>query len=58
LGRDAEVLYVVETMRETVEVPDAVVVRVEERLDVQLVDDGVLVPERVIAVLLVEISGS
>src|SRR5579871_3649649 len=42
---DAEVLDVVELRGEALKVADAVVVRVEERLDVQLVDDDVLVPE-------------
>ena len=41
---DAEVLDVVELLRQPAEVADAVVVGVEERLDVQLVDDRVLVP--------------
>ena len=45
---DAEVLDVVELLRQAAEVADAVVVAVEERLDVQLVDDRVLVPERVV----------
>jgi hypothetical protein len=43
---DAEVLDVVELRGQSAEVADAVVVRVEERLDVQLIDDRVLVPER------------
>ena len=43
---DAELLDVVELGGEAGEVADAVAVRVEERLDVQLVDDRVLVPER------------
>ena len=46
-GVDAEVFDVVELRGEPAEVADAVVVGVEERLDVQLVDDRVLVPERV-----------
>ena len=41
---------VVELLRQPVEVADAVVVAVEERLDVHLVDDGVLVPERIVVV--------
>ena len=44
---DAELLDVVELVGQPAEVADAVVVRVEERLDVQLVDDRVLVPERI-----------
>ena len=39
---------VVELRGEALEVTDAVVVRVEERLDVQLIDDRVLVPERIV----------
>jgi hypothetical protein len=42
---DAQVLDVVEALGETREIADAVVVRVLERLDVHLVEDGVLVPE-------------
>ncbi len=45
---DAELLDVVELGGEAGEIADAVAVRVEERLDVQLVDDGVLVPERAV----------
>ena len=44
---DAELGDVVELGQQAGEVADAVVVGVEERLDVQLVDDGVLVPQRV-----------
>ena len=47
-GRDAEVLEVVELLGQPVEVADAVAVAVEERADVELVDDGVLVPEGVL----------
>ncbi len=47
--RDAQVLEVVQLLRQTGEVADAVVVAVEEGADVDLVDDGVLVPEGVIA---------
>jgi hypothetical protein len=43
-GVDAERLDVVELLQQAGEVADAVVGRIEERLDVQLVDDGVLVP--------------
>ena len=46
---DAELLDVVELLDQAAKVADAVVVAVEERLDVQLVDDGVLVPERIVA---------
>ena len=41
----AQVLDVVEPLRQAAEVPDAVAVAVLERLDVKLVEDGVLVPE-------------
>ena len=47
---DAEILQVVELLRQALEVADAVVVAVEERLDVRLVDDRVLVPERIVVV--------
>ena len=45
---DAELLDVVEPLGQPGEVADAVAVGVVERLDVHLIDDGVLVPERVI----------
>jgi hypothetical protein len=45
---DAEALEVVELLRQPGEVADAVVVAVEERLDVRVVDDRVLVPERIV----------
>jgi hypothetical protein len=48
-GIDAQRSNVVESLDQTGEVADAVVVRVEEGLEVQLVDDRVLVPERVVA---------
>ena len=41
---DAEILQVVEVLREADEVADAVAVAVGEGAHVQLVDDGVLVP--------------
>src|SRR5690606_9175605 len=44
---DAEILDVIEPLEQAGEVPDAVVVAVEEGLDVRLVDDRVLVPERI-----------
>ena len=44
-GGDAQVLQVVELLRQPAEVADAVAVAVEERADVQLVDDRVLVPQ-------------
>ncbi len=46
---DAEALQIVELLGQAREIADAVVVAVEERLDVRLVDDRVLVPERVVA---------
>ena len=46
-GGDAEVLQVVELAAQPLKVADAVVVGVEEGLDVQLIDDRVLVPQRV-----------
>ena len=45
---DAELGDVVELGDQPGEIADAVVVGVEERLDVQLVDDRVLVPERIV----------
>jgi hypothetical protein len=45
---DTQVADVIELLRESLEVADAVVVRVEVGLDVELVDDDVLVPERVL----------
>jgi hypothetical protein len=44
---DAEVLEVVEAGDESLEVADAVVVGVGEGADVEFIDDGVFVPERV-----------
>ena len=48
---DAQVLEVVELLGEPGEVADAVAVAVVERADVQLVEDGVLVPERIVLVI-------
>ena len=48
-GVDAQVADVFELRGQPLEIADAVVVGVEERLDVELVDDRILVPERVIA---------
>src|SRR5438045_5490094 len=42
---DAEVLEVVELAGQSLEVADAVVIAIEERTDVRLIDDLVLVPE-------------
>src|SRR5947207_1001952 len=44
---DPEILQVVELARQPLEIADPVIVGVEERLDVQLIDDRVLVPERI-----------
>jgi len=44
---DAEILQVVELARQALEIADAVIRAVEERLDVELIDDGVFVPERI-----------
>ena len=46
----AELLYVIELLRDPDEIADAVVGRIEEALDVQLVDDRVAVPLRVGAI--------
>ena len=43
--RDAQVLDVIEPLGQAAEVADAVAVAVAKRADVQLVDDGVLVPQ-------------
>ena len=45
--RDAQVLQIVELLRQAAKVADAVVVAVVERADVQLIDDRVLVPLRI-----------
>ena len=50
-GVDAEARHVIELGVKARQVADAVVVGVEERLDVQLVDDGVFVPERIVGKL-------
>jgi hypothetical protein len=47
---DAEPLEVLELLRQAREVADAVVVAVEERAHVRLVNDCVFVPERIFAV--------
>src|SRR5207245_3209468 len=46
--RDPEFLQVVQPLDEAWQIANAVGIRVEERPEVQLVDDGVLVPERVV----------
>src|SRR5918994_1381478 len=44
---DTEILDVIETPQEALEVADSVAVTVDKRADVQLVDDGIFVPERI-----------
>ena len=44
---DAELLQIAELVGQPGEIADSVIVAVGERLDVKLVDDGVLVPELV-----------
>ena len=46
-GGDAQFLEIIELLDQAAEIADAVAVAVVERLDVQLVDDRVLVPERI-----------
>ena len=48
---DAELLQIVELFGQSGKIADAVIVAVGEGLDVQLIDDGVLVPELVTHVL-------
>jgi hypothetical protein len=48
---DAQILEIVELVAEPGKIADAVMVAVGERLDVQLIDDGVLVPELVVVEL-------
>ena len=45
---DAKTLEVIELQRQAPQLAHAVVVAVEERFDVRLIDDGILVPKRVI----------
>jgi len=45
-GGDAETLQITELLTEPLEVADSIIVTVEERLDMSLVDNGVFVPER------------
>ncbi len=49
-GGDAELVQIIELLHQAGEIPDPVIVGIEERLDVQLVDDGVLVPEPVVTI--------
>ncbi len=48
-GVDAQFLDVVEFLRQAAKIPDPVLVGIEEGLDVQLIDDRVLVPQRIVA---------
>ncbi len=57
-GVDAQLLDVVELLRQAGEIADAIAVGVLERLDVHLVDDRVLVPKRVVAHVLALVRGS
>ncbi len=47
-GIDAEVADIPELRCETLKIADTVIVRIQERPDVELIDDGVLVPKRVV----------
>ena len=47
-GRDAEILQVIEFVSQSGEIANAIVVAVEERADVDLVDDSVPVPKRIV----------
>jgi hypothetical protein len=49
-GVDAQITNVIELRGEPLEVADAVVVGIEERFDVHLVDDGVFVPKWVLRI--------
>ena len=42
---DAEILQIVELLGQSGEIADAVIVAVGKGLDVELIDDGILVPE-------------
>ena len=46
---DAEVLQVAELLRQSGEIADAVIVAVGKGLDVELIDDGILVPKLIVA---------
>ena len=48
--RDAEIADVIEFLGQALEIADPVIRRIEERLDVNLVDDGVTVPLRIAAI--------
>ena len=48
-GGDAQLGDVVELLQQALEVADAVIVGIEEGLDVQLVDDSVFVPQGIVS---------
>jgi hypothetical protein len=48
--RDTEIFDIIQLARESLEVADAVIVRIEERLDMQLINDCVAIPLCVVAV--------
>ena len=45
--RDAEILEIIEFFRQPCEIPDAITVAVGKRLNVELINDGVLEPQLV-----------
>ena len=47
-GVDAQILQIIQLLREAAEVADAVAVAVVKRADVDLIDDRVLVPKRLV----------
>ncbi len=49
-GGDAQLLHIIQPLHQARKIADAIAVRIHERLDVQLVDDGILVPVRLITV--------
>ena len=54
-ARDAEVLEVRQLLRQPGEIADAVAVAVVEGADVYFVDDGVLVPEGIASIVIVDL---
>ena len=49
-GGDAKVLKIIKFLHEALEIADSVIVGIEERLDVQFIDDGVFVPVPVVTI--------
>ncbi len=47
-GGDPQILQVIQLLRKALEISDPVPVAVEERLHVEFIDDGVLVPEGIV----------